>query len=74
MQVGSSLQFLIDEPEQAKVTVLLAHGAGGPKDSAAMTASARALAGSGLIRVARFEFAYMASPRSSRDTRTKNSR
>lgn len=55
--------FLFDGPEQAKVTILLAHGAGAPMDSAAMTGLARTLAGAGL-RVARFEFAYMASRRS----------
>jgi predicted alpha/beta-hydrolase family hydrolase len=32
-------------------------------DSASMTASAKALAGSGLIRVVRFQFDYMASRR-----------
>src|ERR1700722_10500588 len=55
--------FLIDGPNQPKVTILLAHGAGSPMDSASMTASARALAASSLIRVARFEFGYMASRR-----------
>lgn len=56
--------FLTDGPEQAKATILLAHGAGAPMDSAAMAASAKALAGAG-FRVARFEFAYMASRRDS---------
>jgi predicted alpha/beta-hydrolase family hydrolase len=42
--------------------VLLAHGAGAPMDSPAMSAVARALAGAGL-RVARFEFGYMAGRR-----------
>ena len=55
--------FLFDGPEAAPVTVLLAHGAGAPMDSAAMTAAARALAAAGL-RVARFEFGYMAARRS----------
>jgi predicted alpha/beta-hydrolase family hydrolase len=54
--------FLIDGPEQAKITILLAHGAGGAMDSAAMTALAKALADSG-FRVARFEFGYMAGRR-----------
>ncbi|MBB5222371.1 hypothetical protein HNP73_002307 [Amaricoccus macauensis] len=54
--------FLFDGPEDAPATVLLAHGAGAPMDSAAMTALARALAATGL-RVARFEFAYMAARR-----------
>ncbi len=39
--------FLFDGPEGAAMTVLLAHGAGAPMDSAAMTAAARALAGGG---------------------------
>ncbi|RDJ23175.1 alpha/beta hydrolase [Bosea caraganae] len=56
--------FLSDGPEQAKATILLAHGAGAPMDSAAMTAIAKALAGAGL-RIARFEFGYMASRRTS---------
>jgi predicted alpha/beta-hydrolase family hydrolase len=54
--------FLFDGPEGAPVTLLLAHGAGAPMDSAALTAAARALAAEGL-RVARFEFAYMAARR-----------
>lgn len=57
-------KFLIDGPEQARVTLLLAHGAGAAMDSAAMTASAKVLADTGL-RVARFEFDYMASRRTS---------
>jgi predicted alpha/beta-hydrolase family hydrolase len=56
-------KFLIDEPNRAKQTILLAHGAGGPMDSPAMTAAAKALADSG-FRVARFEFEYMARRRS----------
>ena len=54
--------FLFDGPETAATTLLLAHGAGAPMDSAAMTAAANALAKEG-FRVARFEFAYMASRR-----------
>lgn len=54
--------FLFDGPEEADVTILLAHGAGAPMDSASMTAAAKALAGAG-IRVARFEFDYMAARR-----------
>jgi uncharacterized protein len=56
--------FLFDGPEQAKHTILFAHGAGAPMDSAAMTATAKTLATAG-FRVARFEFAYMAGRRSS---------
>jgi predicted alpha/beta-hydrolase family hydrolase len=55
-------RFLLDGREDAPVTVLLAHGAGAPMDSATMTAAARALAGAGL-RIARFDFGYMASRR-----------
>jgi hypothetical protein len=54
--------FLFDGPEDARLTVLLAHGAGAAMDSASMTAAAGALAAEG-FRVARFEFAYMASRR-----------
>jgi predicted alpha/beta-hydrolase family hydrolase len=56
--------FLFDGPTEAEVTVLLAHGAGAPMDSATLNAFARALAING-SRVARFEFAYMASRRAS---------
>jgi predicted alpha/beta-hydrolase family hydrolase len=58
-----AVTFLIDGSNQAKVTMLLAHGAGGPMDSATMAASAAALAASDLIRIARFEFDYMARRR-----------
>lgn len=54
--------FLLDGPEDAVATLLLAHGAGAPMDSPAMTAATMALAGVG-FRVARFEFAYMAGRR-----------
>jgi predicted alpha/beta-hydrolase family hydrolase len=54
--------FLFDGPEDARVTIMLAHGAGAPMDSAAMNAAAAALAAEG-FRIARFEFAYMASRR-----------
>jgi uncharacterized protein len=54
--------FLFDGPERATATILLAHGAGAPMDSAAMNAVTKALAGAGL-RIARFEFGYMASRR-----------
>ncbi|MDO8979142.1 MAG: alpha/beta hydrolase [Afipia sp.] len=57
-------RFLFDGPEEAGITILLAHGAGGAMDSASMTATAKALAEAGL-RVARFEFDYMAARRTS---------
>jgi uncharacterized protein len=53
---------LFDGPEEAPTTIMLAHGAGAPMDSASMTATAGALAAAG-FRVARFEFGYMASRR-----------
>jgi len=57
-------KFLFDGPEDAPVTILLAHGAGAPMDSASMDATAKALAAAG-FRVARFEFGYMAARRTS---------
>jgi predicted alpha/beta-hydrolase family hydrolase len=49
------MNFLIDGPETARFTILLAHGAGAPMDSAWMNAMTDAFATAGL-RVARFEF------------------
>ncbi len=57
-------EFLFDGPENADLTVVLAHGAGAPMDSAFMNDVAGGLARSGL-RVARFEFPYMAERRRS---------
>ncbi len=54
--------FLFDGPEDARVTIMLAHGAGSPMDSASLNATAKALAAGG-FRVARFEFGYMAGRR-----------
>lgn len=56
------MDFLDLGPADAKITLLLAHGAGAPMDSASMTASAEALAAEG-FRVVRFEFEYMAARR-----------
>ena len=56
-------KFLFDGPEDAPVTILLAHGAGAPMDSASLTATAKELAAAG-FRIARFEFGYMAARRS----------
>jgi uncharacterized protein len=55
-------RFLYDGPEDAPATIVLAHGAGAAMDAPGMTALAGALAGVGL-RVARFEFGYMAARR-----------
>ncbi len=57
-------KFLFDGPEDAEVTILLAHGAGAPMDSASLSASTKVFAATGL-RVVRFEFDYMASRRTS---------
>lgn len=57
--------FLYDGPEDAPATLLFAHGAGAAMDSPAMTMFATAFATQGL-RVARFEFAYMAARRAGR--------
>lgn len=57
-----AVDFLTDGPAGARTTILLAHGAGAPMDSASMTAVTQALAGAG-FRVARFEFGYMAARR-----------
>jgi predicted alpha/beta-hydrolase family hydrolase len=55
-------KFLFDGPAEARATILLAHGAGAPMDSTSMTATAKVLGAAGL-RIARFEFQYMASRR-----------
>jgi predicted alpha/beta-hydrolase family hydrolase len=54
--------LLFDGPESAGLTVVLGHGAGATMDSPFMTAFAEGLAARGL-RVARFEFPYMAARR-----------
>lgn len=54
--------FLIDGPDNAAVTLLLAHGAGAPMDSPFMEAIAARVASKG-HRVVRFEFDYMAERR-----------
>src|SRR5262245_45986945 len=56
--------FLFQGPDDADITVLLAHGAGAPMDSASMNAATDALAAVG-FRVVRFEFSYMAARRTS---------
>lgn len=54
--------FLFDGPDDAEITIMLAHGAGGPMDSPSMAVAAEALGSAG-FRVARFEFDYMAARR-----------
>lgn len=57
------MHFLFDGPDDARMTLLLAHGAGAPMDSTSMNAATAALAEVG-VRVVRFEFGYMAARRS----------
>lgn len=61
---ASNPDFMITGADDADLTVLLAHGAGGPMDSDGMTAASTALTSVG-FRVARFEFGYMAARRQS---------
>ncbi len=56
------MDFLLDGPDDAPTTLAFAHGAGAPMDSAFMEFFAKGLAACGL-RVARFEFPYMAGRR-----------
>ena len=55
-------EFLIDGPAKARLTVVLAHGAGAAMDLPFMNTIAAGLARAGL-RVARFEFPYMRARR-----------
>lgn len=56
------MNFLFDGHADASTTLVFAHGAGAPMDSPFMAFFARGLAARGL-RVARFEFPYMAARR-----------
>ncbi|WP_323766486.1 alpha/beta fold hydrolase [Marinovum sp.] len=56
------MKFLMNGDARGRMTVLLAHGAGAAMDTPWMTKVAEALADGGL-RVARFEFSYMAARR-----------
>lgn len=56
------IPILEDGPADARVHLLLAHGAGTPMDSPFMEACATGLAAAG-VRVTRFEFPYMAARR-----------
>lgn len=58
----TSLDLIFDGPKTAPFTIALAHGAGAPMDSPFMETFAEGLAAKGL-RVARFEFPYMAERR-----------
>jgi predicted alpha/beta-hydrolase family hydrolase len=56
------IQMMMDGAADARVTLVLAHGAGAPMDHPFMNAIAEGIAGKE-IRVARFEFPYMAARR-----------
>ncbi len=55
-------EFLFDGPQDAPLTLVLAHGAGAPMRSAFLVAVARGVAAGG-SRVVRFEFPYMRARR-----------
>jgi len=61
--VAEQIHIVFDGPESAPMTIALAHGAGAPMDSRFMDTMAEGLAAHGL-RIARFEFPYMAKRRS----------
>jgi predicted alpha/beta-hydrolase family hydrolase len=52
-------EFLFNGAESAALTLVIAHGAGGPMDSPFMQAVAEGIAREAGVRVARFEFPYM---------------
>ena len=53
---------MVNGPEKAPITLVLAHGAGAPMDHPFMNAIAEGVAGKD-VRVVRFEFPYMAARR-----------
>ena len=55
-------EYLVDGPAAAERTLILAHGAGSPMDSAFLDTLAKGVAGYG-FRVVRFEFPFMKSRR-----------
>ncbi|OSQ32182.1 alpha/beta family hydrolase [Thalassospira sp. MCCC 1A03138] len=57
-----TIDFIFDGPDDFRLTIVLAHGAGAAMDSPFMDEMALGLAGRG-YRVARFEFPYMAKRR-----------
>jgi predicted alpha/beta-hydrolase family hydrolase len=57
-----SADWLVDGPDNAATTVVLAHGAGASMDTAFMNAMAAGLGEAG-VRVVRFEFEYMRQAR-----------
>jgi len=59
---AAGTDLLFDGPEKARLTVVLAHGAGAPMNTPFLNTVARGLAAEG-YRVARFEFPYMRARR-----------
>ena len=59
---AAGADLLFDGPEDAPLTVVLAHGAGAPMNTPFLNEVARGLAADG-FRVARFEFPYMRARR-----------
>jgi predicted alpha/beta-hydrolase family hydrolase len=62
MKVAGRAGLLFDGPDDAPLTVVLAHGAGAPMNTPFLNTVARGLAADG-FRVARFEFPYMRARR-----------
>ena len=62
MTAADRAEFLFDGPDDAALTVVLAHGAGAPMNTPFLSSVARGLAADG-FRVARFEFPYMRARR-----------
>jgi predicted alpha/beta-hydrolase family hydrolase len=62
IEAEAAPDLLIEGPDDAPVTLVLAHGAGGPMDSPFMTTVATGIARAG-ARVVRFEFPYMRARR-----------
>ena len=65
----SDTSFLFDGPKRSPLTVLLAHGAGAGMDSPFMATMAAGIAKAAKLRVARFEFPYMAAKRKDKKKR-----
>lgn len=57
-----NLELILNGPDEAPATIILAHGAGAGMDTEFMNAFAEGLAGHG-FRVVRFEFPYMTKRR-----------
>jgi uncharacterized protein len=64
MAAADRADLLFDGPDDAAITVVLAHGAGAPMNTPFLNTVARGLARDG-ARVARFEFPYMRARRES---------